>query len=391
MKIGFDVSQTGNNKAGCGYFADSLIQALTEVDCENEYILYPHFGTSFWDPKGRYTTRKIDQPNVSRKLIGKDFHDSMTFWKSLPPDAEERLGNPHIIHANNYSCPRGLKGARVLYTLHDLNFLEHPEWTTEQNRCVCFEGVFTASIYADFVIAVSRYTRNKFLEFFPHYPTERIQVVYESSRFSLASDKVKKAKGKRLQGLNPNQFWLAVGTLEPRKNLRRLLKAFALFQGQTTVQYPLVLAGGKGWLEDDLEEFIQELGLSEDVRVLGYVSDEELSWLYSNCFCFVYPSLYEGFGLPVLEAMEHGAAVVTSNTTSLPEVAGDAAHYVNPLDEIDIAEAFGKLERDTDYREMLKRKAIIQAKKFSWEKSASEVLYIYREVISMAKFGGCSE
>ena len=163
MKIGFDVSQTGDNKAGCGYFADSLIQALTKVDRQNEYILYPHFGTSFWDPKGRYTTRKIAQPNVSRKLIGKDFHDSMAFWKNIPPDAEAQMGNPDIIHANNYSCPRGLKNARVVYTLYDVNFLEHPEWTTEQNRCVCFEGVFTASIYADFISAISCYLTEKFL------------------------------------------------------------------------------------------------------------------------------------------------------------------------------------------------------------------------------------
>jgi glycosyltransferase involved in cell wall biosynthesis len=388
MKIGFDISQTGNNKAGCGYFADSLIQALTDLDRRNEYILYPHFGTSFWDPKGKHTIRKIDQPNVSRKLIGRNFAESITFWKSLPSNGEERLGNPDIIHANNYSCPRGLKRARVVYSLYDLSFLEHPEWTTEQNRCVCFEGIFTASIYADFIIAISRYSRDRFLEFFPHYSRERIRVVCLGSRFFSGQDVERQSK--ILKELKPGQFWLAVGTLEPRKNLRRLLKAFALFQGQTTVRYPLVLAGGKGWLEDDLGEFIHRLGLSDNVRILGYVSDKELSWLYSNCFSFVYPSLYEGFGLPVLEAMGLGAAVVTSNTTSLPEVAGDAAHYVNPLDEIDIAEAFGKLERDTDYREMFKRKAVIQAERFSWEKSASEILHIYSEVMTMAKFGGCS-
>jgi len=387
MKIGFDISQTGNNKAGCGYFADSLIQALTKLDRQNEYILYPHFGTSFWDPRGRYTTRKIDQSNVSRKLIGKDFHDSMAFWKNMPSDAEAQMGNPDIIHANNYSCPRGLKNARVVYTLYDVNFLEHPEWTTEQNRCVCFEGVFTASIYADFILAISCYSMEKFLEFFPHYPRERVRVVYLGNRFG--DGNTSNSPGYGLRELRPGKFWLAVGTLEPRKNLRRLLKAFAQYKKQAADKYPLVLAGGKGWLEDDLEEFIQGLGLSDDVRILGYVSDQELSWLYGNCFGFVYPSLYEGFGLPVLEAMKHGAAVITSNTTSLPEVAGDAAHYVNPLDEIDIAEALGKLERDTDYRKMLKRKAIIQAEKFSWEKSAAEVFQLYDEVITMDKFGGC--
>ena len=140
-----------------------------------------------------------------------------------------------------------------------------------------------------------------------------------------------------------------------------------------------------------LKEFIQKLGLTDNVKLLGYVSDEELSWLYSNCTCFVYPSLYEGFGLPVLEAMGMGAAVITSNTTSLPEVAADAAHYVNPFDELDILKALEKLAQDNEYRKQLKRKANVQAKKFSWEKSASKVIDIYHQVIAMPKFGAASK
>ncbi len=384
MKIGFDVSQTGNGKAGCGYFADSLIQTLVKVDCQDEYILYPHFGTSFWDPTARRSTRMIYQPNVSKKVIGRNLTEAMEFWQGIPPDMEDQLGSPNIVHANNYSCPVGFQKARLVYTLYDLNFLEHPEWTTEQNRCVCFEGVFKASVYADFIVAISRYSHDKFLEFFPHYPAERIKVVSLGSRFPGKQDVV--SRGKIFTKLRSGEFWLAVGTLEPRKNLRRLLKAFACRKARTTTQYPLVLAGGKGWLEDDLEEFIQGLGLSNNVRVLGYVADEELSWLYRNCFCFIYPSIYEGFGLPVLEAMNAGAAVITSRSTSLPEVGGDAAHYVDPLNEGDIADALEKLEVDSGYREMLKDKAIIQAKKFSWEKSAFEILHIYHQAVTMPKF-----
>lgn len=389
MKIGFDISQTGNNKAGCGYFADSLIQALIDLDRENEYVLYPRFGTSFWDPEAIKTTLKIDRPNVTRKLIGTDFGKSMAFWKNPPPDAEEELGNPDIIHANNYSCPRGLKRTRIVYTLYDLHFLEYPELTTEQNRCVCFEGIFAAAIHADCVISISHYSRDRFLEVFPHYPAERIRVVHLGSRFPLGQNL--EGKSRIFKGLKPDEFWLAVGTLEPRKNLRRLIEAFALYRRQTRLRYPLVLAGGKGWLEDDLGEFIKQLGLTDNVRLLGYVSDEELSWLYRNCFSFVYPSLYEGFGLPVLEAMGQGAAVITSNSTSLPEVAGDAAHFVNPFDELDLVRAFEKLAGDNDYHAELKRRAEIQAKKFSWEKSAAKVLNIYYQVMAMPKFGGTSE
>jgi len=130
------------------------------------------------------------------------------------------------------------------------------------------------------------------------------------------------------------------------------------------------------------------LGVSNNVCILGYVSDQDLAWLYSNCFAFVYPSLYEGFGLPVLEAMAQGAAVITSNGTSLPEVAGDAAYYINPLDEHDISKAFFKLGLDSAYREGLREKAVIQAGKFSWERSAEIVLDIYNEIMTMPKLAG---
>ena len=384
MKIGFDISQTGSNKAGCGYFADSLIQTLIRRYRENEYILYPHFGTSFWDPKGEGTTRRFDHPHVTRKIIGKDFAKSMAFWGNLPDDGEKDLGNPDIIHSYNYSCPSGLKQARLVYTLYDLSFLEYPDLTTEENRGKCFEGIFSASIYADFIVSISDYSRKKFLEIFPHYPENRIRVVPLGSRFCSENTGIRRRRVSKT--LQAGEFWLAVGTLEPRKNLRRLLRAFSDYARQSNSRRPLAIAGGKGWLEQDLKEFIQALDISNHILILGYVSDQELAWLYRNCFCFVYPSLYEGFGLPVLEAMGQSAAVITSNGTSLPEVAGDAAHYINPFDERNMTEAFFKLGSDDAYRETLREKAVIQAEKFSWGKSAEEVLHVYKQVMGLPKF-----
>jgi len=384
MKIGFDISQTGNNKAGCGYFADSLIQMLVDNDRINEYFLYPHFGTSFWDPGGGSTTRRFDHPHVTIKVVSKDFAKSMAFWGNLPDDGENDLGNPDIIHSNNYSCPLGLRQARLVYTLYDLSFLEYPDLTTEENRGKCFEGVFSASICADFIVSISDYSKKKFLEIFPHYPEKRIRVVPLGSRFcSENTDTGCRRTSKMLQA---GEFWLAVGTLEPRKNLRRLLRAFADYACQTNSPRPLAIAGGKGWLESDLKEYIQALDLSDHVLILGYVSDQELAWLYRNCFCFVYPSLYEGFGLPVLEAMGQSAAVITSNGTSLPEVAGAAAHYIDPFDEHDMTAALLKLGSDGAYRQALRKKAVVQAEKFSWGKSAEEVLHIYNKVMTLPKF-----
>ena len=382
MKIGFDISQTGKDKAGCGYFADSLIQTLVSADRENEYLLYPHFGTSFWDPAGKKTTRTIDARNVSRIVIGSDFHESRAFWKDFPEQGEEMLGNPDIVHANNFSCPRDFRRAKIVYTLYDMSFAIHPEFTSEQNRWTCFEGVFNASCHADFIIAISDYSRRSFLEIFPHYPADRIRVAHLGSRFSPMSGH---ESGSAVPGLVPDKFWLAVGTLEPRKNVRRLLRAYAAFLGRNREGLPLVLAGGKGWLEDDLEEFIGSLGIREHVKLLGYVADDELIWLYKNCFAFLYPSLFEGFGLPVLEALSLGTAVVTSNTTSLPEVAGDAARYVDPLNEEEIVQAMSSLVNDDGYRMKLKGRAQSQARKFSWERCAAEVLEVYGEVLKCQK------
>ena len=384
MRIGFDISQTGGNKAGCGYFADSLFLALSDLDTENEYILYPHFGTTFWDPNAERNTRKIDRPNISRKRIGRDFESAFAFWENLPADAEERLGNPDVIHANNYSCPRGFKKARVVYTLYDLSFFDTPDLTTEENRSKCFGGVFSAAVSADFILAISEYSLNRFLETYPHYPKERTGVVHLGSRFFSADPNG--IIGESVSQLAPDKFWLSVCTLEPRKNLRRLLRAFSEYLKHTANAYPLVLAGGKGWMEGELESFIKQLDLRDHVLLLGYVSDEELCWLYKNCFAFAYPSLYEGFGLPVLEAMGFGAAVITSNTTSLPEVAGEAVHCVNPLNEKDMTDGFLKIETEEGYRKRLKDKAYLQARLFSWEKSAKEVLLIYNRVLSMPKF-----
>ena len=386
MRIGFDISQTGSHKAGCGYFADSLICALADLDGENEYILYPHFGTTFWDPNAEKNTRKIVRPNISRKRIGGDFESAYAFWENLPPNAEERLGNPDIIHANNYSCPSGFKKARVIYTLYDLSFFDYPDLTTEENRSKCFGGVFSAAVSADFILAISEYSLNRFFEAYPHYPKERTGVAHLGSRFFSAEPKG--MIGKSVSRLMPDKFWLSVCTLEPRKNLRRLLRGFREYIKHTQNVYPMVLAGGQGWMEGELESFINQLDLSNHVQLPGYVSDEELCWLYKNCFAFLYPSLYEGFGLPVLEAMGFGAAVITSNTTSLPEVAGEAAHYVDPLDVSDMAKAFLMLDARKDYKEGLRQKAVFQARKFSWMKTAQKVLHIYEQVMRMPKYWG---
>ena len=374
MKIGFDVSQTGKIKAGCGYMAESLINQLLAEDEDNTYLLYSAFGNTYWDPGHGKNTYRSQQKNCHHLLNNLSREDTLALWNGVNID-EKKIGNPDIIHTNNFSCPQ-VKNARVVYTLHDIAFLDFPEFTSEENRYICFGGVFSAALYADFIVAVSEYSRQRFLEIFPHFPAERTKSIHLGNRLERVESE------KAVPNLHPDNFWLSVCTLEPRKNLRNTLKAYKNYLDVNCDSKPLVLVGGRGWLEEDLEKFIVSLGLTDAVYLTGYIDDPSLRWLYKNCWSFIYPSRYEGFGLPVLEAMSLGAAVITSNIASLPEVGGDAVYYVDPTNISEITAAFCKLN-DRAIRDRLKEKSITQAKKFSWSKTAKKIIKIYREVLQM--------
>ena len=275
-----------------------------------------------------------------------------------------------------------------MYTLYDLMFLEHPESTTEANRNTCFTGVFNASLRADFIVAISHYSRNHFLNTFPHYPPDRVEVVHPASRFHRQAEC---SHPRRLAHLQTGRFWLNVGTIEPRKNQRRLLQAYARLKAQLGGSFPLVLAGGKGWLMEDFNAFVGELGLQQDVILPGYVEEAELQWLYQNCFAFLYPSLFEGFGLPVLEAMTLGAPVIASNRTSLPEVVGAEGLLVDPLKEEEIYQAMLNLSNDPALHAALGDRSRKRAKQFSWARTANEVLEVYQEVLEQPRYGVASD
>lgn len=377
FKVSFDVSQTGTNKAGCGYFADNLIQAVAAIDLKNDYVLYPTFGDHFWDDKYK-TVLKIQQKNFSQGSCDSSLLSAKQFWQNSSLDEiEKRLGNVDIIHANNFFCPPKLPHTKIVYTLYDLGFLQYPECTTEENRMACFSGVFRASLNADHIVAISQYTREHFLKIFPYYPAENISVIYPASRFQSKIVEIKKTA--KIAHLQKDKFWLCVSTLEPRKNHKRLLEAYAMLKKQQKT-FPLILAGGKGWMMEDLDETIRNLHLEQDVQLLGYVSEQELQWLYQHCFCMVYPSLFEGFGLPVLEAMTLGAVVISSTASSLPEVTGNAAILINPLDKEAIAAGMLKISTDENFRQNLKNQAKIQVQQFSWEKSARLLTDLYKNL-----------
>lgn len=380
MHIGFDISQTGSHKAGCGFFAHSMLQALFNQAPQYKYSLFPSFGDFYFDARmplsNPYSRGKYGPRHLTREFAG-------MFWNS--PHLERQLKQPDIIHANNFWCPAPLKHTRLIYTLHDLAFLVNPAWTTETNRVGCFSGVFRASVAADWIMATSEATKSHFLTVFPHYPQERVRVIYQCSRFTERDLHRLGKQPKAIQGITAGQFWLSVGTLEPRKNQRQLVDAYMSYLKQNGPKLPLIIAGGKGWLMEHFQQELKALQLDTQVILTGYVTDDELIWLYRNCYAHLYPSHFEGFGLPVLEGMQFSAATLTSNTSSLPEVAGNAAVLLPPDNPEAWAQAMLHLAYHPAEKIQWSLAAQEQAQQFSWERSSQALLSLYEEAQGASK------
>jgi glycosyltransferase involved in cell wall biosynthesis len=381
MHIGFDISQTGAGKAGCGYYAHAVIGAMLDLAPEHRYSLYPSFGDFYFDPlmplRNPYPGRNV---HYGPRHLSRE--SAAAFWNA--PDVESRLDAPDVVHANNFWCPTRLATSRLLYTCYDLGFMVDPGWTTEANRVGCFEGMFRSAAAADWIVAISEATRAHYLEAFPHFPPERVRVIYPCTRFDVANVRSRMPRGlAEVRG----PFWLTVGTIEPRKNQLRLAQAYARYRALGGAAMPLVMAGGQGWLMDDFRKALAAMGIESDVRMTGYVTDEELAWLYRNCYANLYPSLYEGFGLPVLEGLQFGAATLASDSPAIPEVAGDAALLLAPRDVEAWAQAMLRIAREPAIRDALRARAPAQAARFTRDTSASALLALYAEAAGMPRRG----
>lgn len=365
MKIGFDISQTCQSKSGTGFVADQMIRALAEIDKKNEYVLLPWFFD--YRPDTIECATQIEQSNFTQKII-KNFSNEDSVMKTLD-----------IVHANNFRFPKDISAKKVV-VIHDVCFMDYPEYTTDANRLVCYKGTLDSMLFADKIIAVSKYTKQRLLHFFPFVDEAKIEVVYNGNRDTLMKEKDDRNIIKKF-GLLPEEFFLSVGTIEPRKNYTTLLKAYKLYKERTKSYKKLCIAGGYGWMEENFKQKIAELGLTDDVVVTGYVTDEELANLYRYCFTFVYPTWYEGFGLPVLEAMNFNKPVIASNVSSIPEITGDAAILTTPGDEDELAEGMCHLEENKDVCMKLVAQYPQRLELFSWKKSAEQLVEIYKKLL----------
>lgn len=379
INIAFDISQTGKNKAGCGFFAHQMISALLASESPDfNYQLLPHYGNFFYDAF-MPSLNPYTQGTYGPRLYS--FEKSKNYWQST--DVEKKLNYPDIIHANNFWCPIQLTQTKLVYTLYDIGFIENPEWTTEANRLGCFEGVFKASMHADYIISISEFSKKRYLETFPHFPEDRIEIIYPSSRFE--DKQIINKRPARFEDLASKGFWLCVGTIEPRKNQKFLAEAYANYLEAGGKPMPMVFAGQKGWKMEDFESHLEQLDISKNVLLTGYVSDEELLWLYQNCYANLYPSFYEGFGLPVLEGMQFGAATISSTNTSMVEIIGEDGILLNPDDVRGWRDMLLKVSLDKNIVKDYSAKAKKRACSFIHSHSITKLENIYRKVESSDK------
>lgn len=285
-----------------------------------------------------------------------------------------------LYHASDFVLPP-TGGMPALVTVHDLSFLTVPRCADAGLRAYLSHIVPRSVRRAYHVLADSESTQRDLVRLLQVSP-EKVTVVYPGvePRFRPVEEPAALAAVRQKYGLGDGPFVLGVGTLEPRKNWPVLIRAWARLRQTTPLPHRLIIAGGKGWLYEDIFRTAEATGLRDEVIFPGFVADADLPALYSAAAVFAYPSLYEGFGLPVLEALACGTPVVCADNSSLPEAAGDAALLVNAADEEALATALHRLLADEPLRQTLRRRGLAHAQKFTWEASARVLLAAYERV-----------
>lgn len=379
MRIALDYTAGIRQGAGVGQYVRSLVDAMLAQDTRNKYTLITSGRPSKEHPfpsAGNVRGRSVFIPDRYLNVL-------WYRWRA-PLYANGFTGPADIYHGLDFGLPPLMGRVRKVVTVYDLAFLQYPETAVPSLAAYLNKVVPEAVAAADVVAAISHATKQALIE---HYkaPPQKITVIPcgVAAHFQRVTDPALLEATRRKFNLQ-HPLILGVGTLEPRKNHLGLIKAFHEARQSQESPAMLALAGGQGWLYEETRRVVTELKLEDSVRFLGRVNDADLVALYSLADVFAFPSFFEGFGMPPLEAMACGAPVITSNTSSLPEVTGDAALLVDPHDTQALAGAIRRLIGDERLREELRQKGYIQAQRYTWSESASKMLAVYQKLYTGA-------
>ena len=374
MRIAIDAHSVGTKLGGNETYAVNLIEALAQIDQVNEYTLF----VTTAEARDRFHER---WPNFK---VRSTLPHTPLIRIPLTLSAELRKHPVDVLHVQFTAppfCP-----CPVVVSIHDLSFEHLPETFHRRSRTQLRLTVRSSARRAAKILTLSEHTRRDIIDTYGIEPSRIIAIPLAAPRhFSPVEDNRELQRVRHNYGID-GQYILSVGSIQPRKNLARLVQAYArvrasLRDKHSETELPkLVLVGKHAWLYDETLRALEENKVADSVILTGYVPESDLPALYSGAICFVYPSYFEGFGLPPLEAMKCGAPVIVGNKTSLPEVVGDAGLTVDPFDVLSIAEAIEKLINHSVLREELSVKGRRRAETFDWRKTAQQTLEIYQQV-----------
>jgi glycosyltransferase involved in cell wall biosynthesis len=363
LRIGVDLSITMVDQAGTSIYACSLADALKHLESGDKYRFF-----------ARNTAHGMVRRKTIRSRTVSIYRDII--WTHVVLPMQVRHADIEILHMPANVIPL-FQPCPTVVTILDTTVFQKPEKFTLWHRNYYRLFIALAAKYAKAILTISEQSKRDIVSQL-HVAPEKVSVTHlaASSRFRLVSER---ASSEIRRKYDLRTFILTIGTLEPRKNMVRLLQAFASLR-QAGFCYQLIHAGPQGWLFEDVLAEVDRLGLHDSVRFLGRIPLEDLVRLYNAASVFVYPSLYEGFGIPVLEAMACGCPVITSNISSLPEVVGEAGMLVDPYNVQELTEALRQVLEDADLAHQLREKGLRRAGLFSWHRCAQQTQAIYHQV-----------
>jgi glycosyltransferase involved in cell wall biosynthesis len=374
MRVGLDGYPLTEPRTGVGHYTLELARALAIASPSDQFELVSPaaFEPTIVDELNRASLANLHSTTAKASSI-------RGHWWSIGLPLYARRARFDLFHGTNFDVPLW-NSRRSVVTIHDLSSLLHPDKHRQRSVRRARVRLPLAIRLAKKIITPTESVKREVCEYFAVNPNKVAAIPLAARRnFQTLVPSQTIAIRKRLN--IEDDFLLFVGTLEPRKNLLTLLKALQQILSQTSLRPQLVIAGGEGWLMDETFSFMDKSEISGRLRLTGYLGDEELCALYSSCRLFIYPSLYEGFGLPPLEAMACGAPVIAGRIPALQETLGQSARLVDPNDARELAKNIIELWTDEQQRQKLSSSGKQNAARFSWEQTARMTLEVYREVV----------
>ena len=369
-----DISAAVHGRAGLGRYSENLARALLDAQPQRYGVFY-NLGRG-----GRLPASLEQVPSRAVHLGYKPWRMAVLLAQFGRISFNRLLPSAQLFHSTEHLL-MPLRGIPAVFTVHDLIYKLYPAYHKRLNYWYLNLAMPVFCRRATAIIAVSQATKRDIVT---HYAVDpaKIHVVYEAAAPTFQPPSAAQIDAVRRRYNLPQQYLIHLGTIEPRKNLRRLFEALQHLR-RSFPALCLILAGSKGWLYDDLFAFVEDQGLQPAVQALGWVPDEDLPAVIAGASLAVQPSLYEGFGLPILEHMACGQVVAASNSSSHPEVGGEAAAYFNPLNSEELAFVAGRLLADRDEYEHRRDLGLIQASAYSWKRAAGETIAVYDHLLEM--------